>query len=105
MTSGLKFLLEIERARNVRTYLDLLATQTEKPKMKFHPFDECLRAAITHMKNGADVYQQFNCATCGAKQTMDVPNKFFTEGICEKCGGHTDIKRDGCNYMLHMVLR
>jgi len=69
--------------------------------MKLYPFDECLRAVVRHhLEKGATFYQQFNCAKCGAKQTVDVPNLFFTHGDCQECGGRTDIQKDGCNYML-----
>lgn len=71
--------------------------------MKLHPFNECVRAAIVYMEKGADVYQQFNCASCRKKQTMDTPNIFFETGICEECKHETDIKKDGCNYLLHII--
>jgi hypothetical protein len=45
------------------------------------------------------VHQQFNCAHCGVKQTMPDENVFHMLGRCEECGGVTDIKRDGCNFM------
>jgi len=73
--------------------------------MKLHPWNEIVRAGIEHIEAGRNIYQQFNCARCGAKQTMDVANTFFERGICEECGHDTDIKQDGMNYMLHMVLR
>jgi len=67
--------------------------------MKLHPFDEAAAAAFEKMDQGATIWQQFNCAHCGAKQTMAEKNQFFTRGICEECGKETNIKRDGCNYM------
>jgi hypothetical protein len=69
--------------------------------MKLHPFDECVRDAKTITDKGHAVYQQFNCAKCGVKQTMELPNTFFTTGKCEECGHVTDIAKDGCNYMAH----
>ena len=48
-----------------------------------------------------EVYQQFNCAACGTKQTMPDPNVLYTSGRCEECGAVTDIARDGCNYAVH----
>lgn len=51
----------------------------------------------------AIVYQQFNCAGCGAKQTMDDPNTLYESGTCEECGAVTDIKRDGCNYAVYFI--
>jgi ribosomal protein L40E len=71
--------------------------------MKLHPMLECMKRADELIeKYGGYVLQQFNCAECGAKQTMDVPNAFFTHGICERCGAQTDIAADGCNYALHI---
>lgn len=68
--------------------------------MNLYPFDECCKEAENRMQQGFDVFQQFNCAHCGAKQTMDDANRFHTRGICEECGRITNIKKDGCNYML-----
>lgn len=68
--------------------------------MNLHPLDDCLEKAQRYISYGAKVFQQFTCAKCGTKQTMDTPNKFFTTGRCEKCGYVTDIRKDGCNYML-----
>lgn len=68
--------------------------------MKLYPFDEVAREASKHVQAGHSVFQQFNCAHCGAKQTIDDANKFYTIGECEECGGETDIKKDGCNYMM-----
>ena len=68
--------------------------------MKLYPFHNVVPRAIELIGLGATVYQQFNCAKCGAKQTMDDANKFFTRGICEECGSETNIEKDGCNYMV-----
>lgn len=68
--------------------------------MKLYPFDEVAKNAENHMKLGATVHQQFNCAKCGAKQTMGEKNMFFTHGKCEECGHVTDIKKNGCNFMM-----
>ncbi len=67
--------------------------------MKLHPFHECARKA-EHLiaKYGAQVFQQFNCAHCGRKHTVDVPNTFYSQGICPDCGLATNIEADGCNY-------
>jgi hypothetical protein len=67
--------------------------------MKLHPFDQVAKNAEARMRDGWTVYQQFNCAACGEKQTMPDANKFYAEGICEECKHVTDIKRDGCNFM------
>lgn len=68
--------------------------------MKLYPFDEVCRAADKHVQMGRKVFQQFNCAHCGTKQTIDDANHFYTHGICEECGKDTDLKKDGCNYMM-----
>lgn len=68
-----------------------------------YPLEECVRKAQTYINKGAKVYQKFTCANCGQRLTMDVPNTFYETGDCDKCGHVTDIKADGCNYM--MVLR
>ena len=68
--------------------------------MRLYDFDECAREAEARMQQGFDVFQQFNCAHCGEKQTIDTPNVFHTHGHCEECGKLTDIKSMGCNYML-----
>lgn len=68
--------------------------------MNLYDFDECAKEAEARMQQGFFVFQQFNCAHCGVKQTIDTPNVFHTHGTCEGCGKLTDIKQDGCNYML-----
>jgi hypothetical protein len=73
--------------------------------MKLHPLEQVLKEAGKWVQGGHIVYQQFNCAKCNAKQTMDKPNAFFEVGICEECGHATDIVKDGCNYMLQATLK
>ena len=73
--------------------------------MNLHPFDEVAKNADSKIAEGWDVYQQFNCQHCGAKQTMPVENKFFTSGMCEECDSVTDIQRDGCNFMATMGVK
>lgn len=72
--------------------------------MNLHPLLDCAQKAEGLIQRGGDVYQQFTCAQCGAKQTMNVKNTFFTSGTCEECGGLTDIQKDGCNYMVHFAM-
>lgn len=73
----------------------------EKSKMKLHPFYDCVGRAEQLIGAGADVYEQWNCAHCGAKQTMPDANVFYKLGKCEECSKETDIEKDGCNYMVH----
>ena len=68
--------------------------------MKLYPFYACAARAQELTMSGHAVYQQFNCAHCGAKQTMPDANKFYKLGDCEECGRRTNIEADGCNYML-----
>jgi hypothetical protein len=66
--------------------------------MKLHPFDDVAENAKRRIAEGWTVYQQWNCAHCGVKQTMPDANKFFTRGRCEECGEETNIVRDGMNF-------
>ena len=68
--------------------------------MILHPFDETAADALKYVQEGWTVFQQFNCAHCGAKQTMGDSNRFHTFGRCQECDQVTDIRKDGCNYML-----
>lgn len=67
--------------------------------MKLHPFHQVVKSADKLVKQGVDVYQQFRCASCCAKQTMDVRNTLYEFGVCEECHHVTDIKASGCNFM------
>lgn len=71
-------------------------------KMRLHDFDECVRDAARLIDMGHTIFQQFNCAHCGIKQTMEAPNLFFRSGKCEECGRITNIEKNGCNYMVVM---
>jgi hypothetical protein len=68
--------------------------------MKLHPFDEVIAAAHLLIQKGHTVLQQFNCAQCGRKQTMETPNVFYHTGQCEECKHITNIAANGCNYMV-----
>jgi DNA-directed RNA polymerase subunit RPC12/RpoP len=67
--------------------------------MKVSPFWEVVRNAEQRMADGWQVYQQFNCAACGVKQTMPDADKFYKSGRCEECGHVTNIEIAGCNFM------
>lgn len=41
-------------------------------------------------------FQKFTCGSCGARQTIDEPNKFYTSGRCEECDSVTELKVCGC---------
>jgi hypothetical protein len=68
--------------------------------MKIYPWDDILSNANHWIGKGAEVYQQFNCEHCGAKQTIDEPNVFHVTGSCEECKKITDIKKNGMNLMV-----
>ncbi len=68
--------------------------------MKLYPFDDVAKTANDAIIAGATVHQQFLCSHCGTKQTIADPNVFHYSGICEECGKETDIKKNGCNYMM-----
>jgi hypothetical protein len=67
--------------------------------LNLHPWNEVLANADRKIQEGWNVYQQWNCAHCGTKQTMPDKNKFFTQGRCEECGRVTNIEKDGHNFM------
>jgi transcription elongation factor Elf1 len=73
--------------------------------MKLHPWGEVIEAAKVFIEQGHEVHQQFNCEHCGVKQTMAEPNKFYMLGTCEECGKQTNIRMNGCNYLLHAIIR
>jgi DNA-directed RNA polymerase subunit RPC12/RpoP len=73
--------------------------------MNLHPFHVVAKNAETKIADGWDVYQQFNCAACGVKQTMPDKNKFYERGRCQECGHVTDIVKDGCNFMATLALK
>ena len=72
---------------------------TEERVVVDHPFYENVAEAQHVIDAGGTVYQKFTCAGCTARQTMSVPNKFFTSGKCEECGHITDILVSGCNFL------
>lgn len=68
------------------------------------PWDELLARADDAIAGGATVYQKFTCALCGTRQTMEAPNRFYTEGQCEACRHVTDLIKTGGGYMAHFDL-
>lgn len=63
------------------------------------PLLECAERAQAQIMRGATVHQKWNCSHCGTRQTMERPNAFFTQGICEECGKLTDILECGFSAM------
>ena len=66
------------------------------------PFDEVVAECQSKAAEGARMYQKFSCSKCGQRLTMETPNTFWHEGSCDSCGTVTDIKAQGCNYVLVM---
>jgi predicted RNA-binding Zn-ribbon protein involved in translation (DUF1610 family) len=66
-----------------------------------HPFDFVLDEANKLLENpNVNLYQKFTCIGCGNRLTMEEPNTFYTSGTCDKCGTLTDIRKEGCNYLV-----
>lgn len=72
---------------------------------KNHPIEECARgiAEVLRKRPGAACYQKWTCENCGDRVTGNTPNKLFTHGHHEECGHTTDLRKTGCNYMVHFV--
>lgn len=73
--------------------------------MNVHPWDDVVVNAERKMNQGWQVFQQWNCQHCGAKQTMPDADKFYLFGICEECKKTTDIKKAGCNFRATYAVR
>ena len=69
-------------------------------RMTLYPFAEVAENANNSIARGWMVFQQFNCAACGAKNTVLEENVFYTSGKCQDCHAITDISRDGCNFAM-----
>ena len=78
---------------------------TEDDKPRDFPFEAMWKQAQELVESGITVYQKFTCVGCGNRLTMDVPNQFFEQGTCDNCDAVTDIRRQGCNYLVHMVFK
>lgn len=64
------------------------------------PFEDVLARAEILVSQGATVWQKWTCAHCGSRQTMEDKNAFYVEGSCEECGETTNIRAQGCNYLI-----
>ena len=64
-----------------------------------YPLDEIGKTVDDVIAKGGTCYQKFTCENCGSRQTIDVPNTFYTSGQCEECKHVTDIKKRGCNFI------
>lgn len=68
--------------------------------MADHPFEEICKAAEERIKQGHLIFQKWTCSHCHTRQTMPDPNTLYTHGMCEECDSLTDIKKQGCNFLL-----
>jgi hypothetical protein len=75
------------------------------PETVDYPLADCAKECGPLIANGATIWQKFTCSGCGARQTMETPNVFYTAGKCEECGVVTDIEAQGCNYLLLLESR
>jgi hypothetical protein len=64
------------------------------------PWDEVVMEAERLTRAGFQVYQKFTCSGCGQRLTIETPNRFYETGSCDKCDVITDIKKQGCNFLL-----
>jgi hypothetical protein len=62
------------------------------------PFDDAVKQALELVEQGVVLHQKFTCSHCGSRQTMERPNAFFEQGICEECNEITNIKAQGCGF-------
>lgn len=77
------------------------------PKIEYkdYPFHEIADAMWKHAEDGNKCFQKFTCTNCGKRLTIEVPNSMFRTGSCDSCGHITDIEKQGCNYMLHVLIK
>jgi hypothetical protein len=78
--------------------------EDEKVVYNDFPFDKMCEQGEKLIGEGYQLFQKFTCAGCGNRLTMDVPNTFFEQGTCDNCDTITDIKKQGCNYLMHITL-
>ena len=71
-----------------------------KSKYEDYPLEEILQAVAKLADEGWDVYQKFTCSGCGQRLTIDEANTFYAESTCDRCDAVTDIRKQGCNYLL-----
>ncbi len=66
-----------------------------------HPLEDILTEVNQILENdGVNVFQKFTCEACKNRLTIEEPNTFYTSGKCDACGHVTDIKKNGCNFMV-----
>lgn len=75
------------------------------PAYKNYTLQECdktLQGFLKEILSGQITFwQKFTCEQCWARIKVETPNKLFEIGHCQECGAYTDLKKTGCNYLLH----
>ena len=65
-----------------------------------YPLKEIEATLRKRLAEGYSFHQKFTCEHCGQRLTVEEENVLLEEGGCDQCGGITNIKKKGCNYML-----
>lgn len=67
------------------------------------PVEQCMEDAsrVIERHPGSLVWQKWDCAHCGSRQTMETPNTFYDSGRCESCGEVSPITH--CNFLLALA--
>lgn len=70
-------------------------------------FDEMLRQASAVLETGGvnEIFQRYTCSNCGVRATCDIPNKFFEIGTCPQCHHETNLRENGCNFLVRLELK
>jgi len=79
-----------------------------KRKYNDYSLEQCAEVierkfATGQWPEGTAFFQKWTCEKCGERVTGNEPNKLFMLGHHEDCGHITDLRKTGCNYMVHMV--
>ena len=64
------------------------------------PWEVVIEQVTKHVEAGRLCYQKFTCSGCGQRLTIETPNHFHMQGSCDRCSTITDIKKQGCGYLL-----
>jgi len=62
------------------------------------PLDQAVRAAEEAASSGFLVFQKFTCTSCGSRQSIPEPFKFYTRASCEECLNVSEISE--CGFIL-----
>lgn len=65
-----------------------------------YPFEDIAAAVDRLAAKGWQCFQKFTCEKCSNRLTMDEPNVLYETGTCDVCGHVSNIKANGCNYLV-----